>query len=99
MTDDAALIAIPMRSTVGAHAGECLGPTRMTVSLTKPLGHRTLYDAGSLPIRGATGADDGHTFGRDAGGPRGRSCALQLLASATPGAASQVRLEHSTHVV
>ena len=54
LTDDAALIAIPMRSTVRPHFGDCLGQTRMTVRLPKPLGRRTLYDAGSLPLRGAT---------------------------------------------
>ena len=53
MTDDVALMAIPMRSTVGPHSGDCLGPTKMTVALPEPLGRRTLYDAGSLPIRGA----------------------------------------------
>jgi hypothetical protein len=53
MTDDVALMAIPMRSTVGPHSGDCLGPTKMTVRLPKPLGRRSLYDAGSLPLRGA----------------------------------------------
>jgi hypothetical protein len=53
MTDDVALIAIPMRSTVGPHFGECLSPTKMTIRLPEPLGRRTLYDAGSLPLRGA----------------------------------------------
>lgn len=53
ITDDAALIAIPMRSTVRPNFGDCLAPTKMTVRLPEPLGDRTLYDAGSLPLRGA----------------------------------------------
>ena len=54
LTDDAALIAIPMRTTRSGGSGACLGPTKMTIRLPEPLGDRTLYDVGSLPIRGAT---------------------------------------------
>ena len=54
ITDDAALIAIPMRSTVRPNFGDCLAPTKMTVRLPEPLGDRILYDAGSLPLRGAS---------------------------------------------
>ncbi len=50
-TDDAMLIAIPMRSTMDSDMCHGIGPTRMTIRLPKPLGDRVLYDAGSLPIR------------------------------------------------
>jgi heat shock protein HslJ len=54
MTDEAALIAIPMRTTGARGSGAaCLGPTKLTIRLPEPLGQRTLYDAGSLPLRGA----------------------------------------------
>jgi hypothetical protein len=49
--DDAVLVAIPMRSIVWSDMCHGLGPTRMTVRLPEPLGHRTLYDAATLPIR------------------------------------------------
>jgi hypothetical protein len=50
-TDGAMLIAIPMGSTFNSDACSGLGPTRMTIALPEPLGRRTLYDAGSLPLR------------------------------------------------
>jgi hypothetical protein len=50
-TDEAMLIAIPMASTFNSDACSGPGPTRMTVRLPEPLGRRTLYDAGSLPLR------------------------------------------------
>lgn len=53
-TDDAVLIAIPMRSVVHSDACSGFGPQRMTIRLREPLGDRTLYDAGELPLRGAT---------------------------------------------
>jgi hypothetical protein len=54
VTADAVLIAIPMRALVRSVSGPCLGPTRMTVKLPKPLGERALFDAGELPIRRVT---------------------------------------------
>jgi hypothetical protein len=54
VTDDAMLIAIPMASILPGDACAGLGPVRMTVKLPEPLGRRTLYDAGSLPLRGGT---------------------------------------------
>ena len=53
LTDDAALIAIPMRTTRSERRERCLGPMPMTVTLPEPLGQRALYDASSLPLRGA----------------------------------------------
>jgi hypothetical protein len=53
VTDQAMLIAIPMRSILPGDACAGLGPIPMTVRLPEPLAQRTLYDAGSLPIRGA----------------------------------------------
>jgi hypothetical protein len=50
-TDDAMLVAIPMRSRFNSDMCDGLGPTPMTIRLPKPLGDRVLYDAGSLPIR------------------------------------------------
>jgi hypothetical protein len=53
LTDEAVLIALPMRTTRTGGSGACLGPTKMTIRLPEPLGQRTLYDASTLPLRGA----------------------------------------------
>lgn len=45
------LIAIPMGSKVHSDMCHGLGPTKMTITLPKPLGDRALYDVGSLPVR------------------------------------------------
>jgi hypothetical protein len=50
-TDEAVLVAIPMRSTIHSDMCHGLGPTRMRVRLPERLGQRALYDAGTLPIR------------------------------------------------
>lgn len=68
LTDEAVLIAIPMRTTRSGSHDECLGPTRMTVSLPEPLGQRALYDASSLPLRGANEKLDVDRTGPGTGG-------------------------------
>jgi hypothetical protein len=68
LTDEAVLIAIPMRTTRSGSHDECLGPVPMTVTLPEPLGQRALYDAGSLPLRGANEKLDVDRTGPGTGG-------------------------------